>query len=106
MQVYALYSPTTAFVLMGLTTLIGSSVAMRGKMVSIAVLSLIGGNIAPLVMGDTGAPHSTFMGYLLMLQVIALVLAWWGRSRRWWMLRGLSLATTALWTSAIIAGVS
>jgi uncharacterized membrane protein len=101
---YELYSPTTAFILMGLTTLIGSSVAMRGKLVSIAVLSLIGGNVAPLVMGDTGAPHSTFMAYLLMLEVVALTLAWWGRSRRWWMLRGLSLATTALWTSAIIAG--
>ena len=100
---YGLYSPTAAFVLMGLTTLIGSSVAMRGKMVSIAVLSLIGGNVAPMVMGDTGAPHSTFMAYLLMLEVVALTLAWWGRSRRWWMLRGLSLATTALWTSAIIA---
>ena len=61
-------------------------VAMRGKMVSIAVLSLIGGNIAPLVMGGTGHTHSTFMAYLLMLQAIALVLAWWGRSRRWWML--------------------
>jgi hypothetical protein len=54
-------------------------------------------------MGDTGAPHSTFMAYLLMLQAIALTLAWWGKSARWWMLRGLSLATTALWSSAIIA---
>ena len=92
---YELYSPTTAFILMGLTTLIGSAVAMRGKMVSIAVLSIIGGNVAPLVMGDSGAPHFTFMVYLLALQVVALTLAWWGQSRRWWMLRGLSLATTA-----------
>ena len=32
-----------------------------------------------------------------------MTLAWWGQSRRWWMLRGLSLATTAVWTRAIIA---
>ena len=101
---YQLYSPSTAFVLMAMTTLIGSAVAMRGGLVSIAVLSQIGGNVAPLVMGSSGAPHSTFMTYLLMLQVIALVLAWWGRSPRWWTLRGVSLGTTALWIGAIIAG--
>ena len=100
---YDLYSPGTAFVLMALTTLIGSAVAMRGKLVSIGVLSLIGGNVAPLVMGDTGAPHSTFMTYLLMLQVIALTLAWWGRMPRWWALRGVSLDSVDLWMLGIVA---
>lgn len=99
---YALYSPSTAFILMAITTWIGSAVAMRGRLVSIAVLSQIGGSIAPLVMGDSGAPHTAFMTYLLMLQIIALVLAWWGRSPRWWTLRGVSLATTTLWMTAII----
>ena len=101
---YNLYSPATAFVLMALTTLIGSAVAMRGNLVSIAVLSIIGGNLAPIVMGDSGAPHGAFMTYLLMLQVIALTLAWWGKSPRWWTLRGLSLATTSLWLAGIIGG--
>ena len=94
---YALYSPSTAFMLMAITAWIGSGVAMRGRMVSIAVLSQIGGSIAPMVMGDSGAPHTAFMSYLLMLQVIAALvhqLAWWGRSPRWWVLRGISLATT------------
>ena len=53
------------------TALIRSPEAIHGKMVWIAVLSIIGGNVAPLVMGDSGAPHFTFMVYLLASQVVA-----------------------------------
>lgn len=92
---YGLYQPTTAFVMMALTTLIGSAVAMRGRLMSIAVLSLIGGNLAPFVLGIDNLHPVPFLTYLLMLQLISVFLAWWGRDARW--LRGLSLASTSLW---------
>src|SRR5690242_14983260 len=38
-----------------------------------------------------------------MLQLVALVLAWWGASKKWWMLRALSLASTSLWMAWLIA---
>lgn len=100
---YGLYARDTAFVLMGISTLVGAAVAIRGKLVSVATLSLIGGNIAPIVLHGDHAHLVPFMCYLLMLQLVALVLAWWGGSRKWWMLRALSLASTSLWMAWLIA---
>jgi uncharacterized membrane protein len=98
-----LYQPQTAFALMGLSTLIGAAVAMRGRMASIAVLALIGGNIAPFVL-HADVPHVVpFCSYLLMLQLVSLTLSWWGGGRRWQALRGMSLATTTFWTAAALA---
>jgi uncharacterized membrane protein len=48
---YKLYSRDGAFVLMTISTLVGAAVAMRGNMVSIAVLALIGGNVASVAAG-------------------------------------------------------
>jgi uncharacterized membrane protein len=100
---YSLYARNTAFALMGVSTIIGAAVAMRGNLVSIAVLSLVGGNLAPIVLSGAEPNLSAFLVYLLMLQVVALVLAGWGRESKWWMLRGLSLASSALWVFALIA---
>lgn len=97
---YGLYSATAAEIAMTLATLIGAAVAIRGNLVSIAVLALIGGNIAPLIVGDPNTQLSLFLAYLLMLQLVALALAAWGRGGKWWTLRGLSLGTTSLWVAA------
>ena len=99
---YGLYARNTAFVLMGLSTLIGAAVAKRGNLVSIAVLSLIGGNLAPIVLRGPAPDLHAFLVYLLMLQIVALVLAAWGGDRKWWTLRGLSLAINAGWISALL----
>ena len=98
---YRLYEPETAFVLMALTTAVGAAVAARGNLLSIAVLAQIGGNLAPLLLQSDRPLLGSFLAYLLALQVVALVLAWWG-GHRWWPLRGLSLATTSLWMLAIL----
>src|SRR4029079_4294610 len=100
---YDLYGRGTSMTLMAMATLLGAAVAMRGRLVSIAVLSLIGGNIAPMLVAQHGSPLVPFLCYLLMLQVVALFLAWWGASAKWWTLRGLSLATSALWTFGVMA---
>jgi uncharacterized membrane protein len=101
---YALYSREAAFTFMAVAMLIGSAVAMRGQMVSVAVLSLLGGNLAPLVLPTQGARVVPLLSYLLMLQIVALVLADWGASRKWWTLRTLSLVTTGLWVAGAIDG--
>ena len=98
-----LYQPQTAFTLMGFSTLIGAAVAMRGRMVSIAVLALIGGNLAPLVLDPDAMRVVPFCSYLLMLQLVSIYLSWWGGSKRWHALRGVSLATTAFWTAGLLA---
>lgn len=95
---FGAYTKNTAFVLMAASTIVGALVAMRGKMVSIAALTLIGGNIAPIVLSSRVDDYKPFFFYLLMLQITALFLAWWGGTKRWWTLRGLSLATTAFWS--------
>src|SRR5205823_5300909 len=83
----------TGFWLMGITTLIGSAVAIRGRLVSTAVLSLVGGALAPALLGNPDAPLVSFLAYLLMLQLVALALAWWGARPKWWVLRGLALSS-------------
>ncbi len=100
---WPLYSRDTAFILMGLCTLIGAAVAMRAQLVSVAVLSLIGGNVAPIVLRGDVSNLVPFLLYLLMLQAVALVLAFWGTSGKWWTLRGLSLATTGSWIATLVA---
>jgi uncharacterized membrane protein len=100
---WPLYSRDTAFILMALCTLIGAAVAMRAQLVSVAVLSLIGGNIAPIVLRGDVSNLVPFLLYLLMFQAVALVLAFWGTSGKWWTLRGLSLATTGLWIAKLLA---
>lgn len=95
--VFDLYSRDTAFVVMGIATIIGAAVAVRGRLVSIAMLALLGGGMAPMILGGDSSRLVAFLAYLLMLQVVALVLAWWGRDRRWWTIRLVSLATTSLW---------
>jgi len=99
---YQLYTRDTAFVMMALCTLIGAAVAMRAQLVSVAVLALIGGNIAPIVLHGDATRVVPFLSYLLMLQIVALVLAFWGGSEKWWTLRGLSLGTTAFWVASLL----
>jgi uncharacterized membrane protein len=99
---FQLYGQSTAFVLMGLSALVGATVAMRGNLVSIAVLSLLGANLAPILLSTEHPKLLPFLIYLLALQLVALFLADWGTGQKWWTLRALSLTTTALWMADIL----
>jgi uncharacterized membrane protein len=101
---FRLYQAQTAFVFMALTAVIGAAVAVRGQMVSIAILALIGGNLAPLVIQGDNSLLVPFLAYLLMLQIVAVGLAWWGEHGKWWVLRVLSFLGTALWVLSVVAG--
>lgn len=100
---YSLYTRETALVMMALCTLIGSAVAMRAQLVSVAVLALLGGNIAPLVLHEPITNPVPFLLYLLMLEAVALIVAHWGAGEKWWALRGLPLVTTSLWMASLLA---
>ncbi len=95
-----------AFMLMGLVTLIGAAVALRGGMVSVAILSLLGGNLAPLVLGSDHPRIGSFLGYLLTLLLVGLFLSARGRCAKWWTVRWLTAITTWLWTFALMQTVA
>lgn len=99
---FDLYGQSAAFCCMAISTVIGTLVARRGKLVSIAVLSMIGGNLAPALLKTEHPQLPGLLTYLLLLQMTSLTLAGWGANRKWWTLRGLSLATTSLWVLAVI----
>jgi uncharacterized membrane protein len=102
---YGAYSYQTAFVFALLTTMIGSGVAIRGRLVSIAILSQIGGQLGPIILSTGQLPGVALLGYVLMLQMVALILALWGRSPKWWLLRAVSLSGTSWWVGiALIEG--
>lgn len=94
---YRLYDQSVAYALMAAATLLGAAVAKRGNLLSIAVLAIVGGNITPLVIRADHPNLPGFLGYLATLQMIAMLLAYFGGHPKWWALRGLSLATTAAW---------
>jgi uncharacterized membrane protein len=100
---YDIYGRNTAFVLMAASAVIGAAISIRGDMVSIAIVALLGAHGTPLVVG--GEPNLRgFLIYLFALHLLALVLAGRGSGHgggKWWLLRGLSLAASALWTIAL-----
>ncbi|MEM8875124.1 MAG: DUF2339 domain-containing protein [Planctomycetota bacterium] len=95
------YSQTTAFVLMAGTALIGAGVAARGRLVSIAIVALLGGHLTPLILGGEVDSLVPLLAHLLMLLVIGLALSVWGNASKWWCVRWFVLATTALWFLAL-----
>jgi uncharacterized membrane protein len=102
---FGAYSYRTALAFAIGTMLIGSAVAIRTRLVSIAVLAQIGGQLGPLVIQTGEPPGVALLAYLLMLQGTALLLALWGGTPKWWVLRALSLAATSWWVlTALLAG--
>ena len=99
---YKLYPPATAFWLAGLAVLIGAGLSMRGKLAAVAVLSILGGMLAPVII-DTGAkPGVGLLVFALALQSLALFLSWWGASEKWWALRMLGLLSSTIWYSVVM----
>lgn len=101
-QVYfQLYTPGVALGLIFGAVVVGSAIAMRADLVSVAVLSLLGAQLAPAFLGGEGS-YTALVAYLLSLHGIALVLAGRGTApglelQRWWLLRGFSLGAVTVW---------
>lgn len=96
---YELYSQGPAFALMAASCAIGAIIAYRVGMVSIAVLSLIGANLAPVIVRPEPTSQWNLPIYLLALQLVALFLAYIHNTSGWWVLRVVSLLSIGLWSS-------
>jgi len=92
-NLYGLIGTLPAFVLMVLITVVCVTLAVSRKAQFIAVLGLLGGFAAPLlVASDMDSPAALF-GYILLLD---LGLLWLARARGWPLLAVLSLVGTAI----------
>ncbi|MEM7628465.1 MAG: DUF2339 domain-containing protein [Planctomycetota bacterium] len=95
--VFELLPLTAGFALLALTALLGVAVCVRARMVSIGVLSLIGGYGAPVLAASDDPPLLALPAYLLMLTAVGVGVARWRawahpmRAVAWW-------GTTALAT--------
>lgn len=94
---FDLYSQSVALALMAVACAIGTLISLRGGFASIAVLSYLGANVAPLILRDRKASEISLLVYLLALQFLAVGLAHVGRGGRWWVLRTIALIATSLW---------
>jgi uncharacterized membrane protein len=99
---YGIYARGTAFVLMAMATVIGVAIAGRARLVSIAVLSLIGGHLAPIILSARAESVVPFLLYLLFLQLLALTLCAWRAAHKWWVLRGLALGAMVIWQLVLV----
>src|SRR5579864_2397101 len=90
---YQLIPQSLAFTLMVTTTTLAVALALRYESVAMAVLGLVGGYLTPILL-SSGEDHPWFLfGYVLLLNVAAMVLA---RMRDWRSLEILSLVATAV----------
>ncbi len=99
---YGLFAEDVATALSLASAAAGVLLAGRGQMVSIAVLSIVGASIAPLLIGAEKPNISSFLMYLLAVQLLALSLCYWQATARWWVLRSVSLVSLVLWMLVIL----
>lgn len=89
---YHLIPQVVAFLLMVLVTTTAGALALRYNAMPIAVLSMIGGYLTPLLLSSGHDAPWFFFGYLLLIDSGTF---WISRLRRWWALQAIALAATA-----------
>ena len=99
---YGLYGQAGAYVAMAGATVVGAIVATRAGMVSVGLLSILGGSLAPLLLAEGSPRPAGFFVYLATLQAVALTLAGRGHGAKWWALRVTSLLVVTAWVIATL----
>ena len=77
---YRLYDLLNAPIALGLltaTAALGIAVAARARLISVAIVSLVGGYMAPFLMGDVAPNPVVLPSYLVMLMAVGLALSGW-----------------------------
>lgn len=96
---FKLIDPTTAFVLMGLVTVLAGGVSVRFNSMLIAVLGIIGGYGTPLMLSAGSTNFVALFGYMLILGIGVLGVCYW---KNWPFVNLLSfLCTYALYFAAM-----
>ncbi len=94
---YHLLPQAVAFVLMMMVTAMAGALALRYDSMAVAALGMLGGFATPLLLSTGQDAPWTFFGYLLLIDVGAVAIAW---PKRWRLLNLLAfLATTILYAS-------
>ncbi len=90
-RLYDLTGELPAFILMAAACALGVFVAARAGLASVAVVSLLGAYLNPLIVGDTNNSKIGFFAYLLLVLATGLALPIWKgrvfravRSLVWW----------------------
>ncbi len=77
MTLFNLFTLPTTFMLLAATAFLGIAVSVRSRLAAVAIISLIGGYLAPVLV-PTNTPHPYFFtSYLVTLLLISLVLSSW-----------------------------
>lgn len=99
-RLYGLLGDGPAFALLASACAVGVAVSARLGLASVAVVSLIGAYLNPIIVGARSDDARGFMAYLLVLLATGLILPWWKgptfalvRSLAWW---GTMLAGTVV----------
>lgn len=96
---FKLIDPTTAFVLMGIVTVLAGGISVRFNSMLVAVLGIIGGYGTPLMLSAGSPNFIALYGYMLILGIGALGVCYW---KNWPFVNLLSfLCTYALYFAAM-----
>ena len=96
--VFELVGPPVAFALLCAVAGLGLALAVRGRSLLLAVLSLAGGYLTPLILARPDSPAWALPPYLLALMAVGSVLAVWDRRYR-------PLASIVWWATGILGGM-
>ncbi|MFN0011952.1 MAG: DUF2339 domain-containing protein [Phycisphaerales bacterium] len=94
---FSLLSPGTAFVLLALAAALGVGAAVRANLAAVAVISLAGGYLAPLLVRSTNPSALVLPIYLLVLLAGGLSLSAWKRGH-------FRLVGGVAWTGTLLLG--
>lgn len=94
---FELVSRETSFLLLVVVAVLGCVIAVRGGMLSMAIVGLLGGYAAPMLANAPDASPFALPPYVAMLLVVGVGLAWW--RPRFAAARVVAWSCTALWAT-------
>lgn len=95
---YQVIGPGAAFVLLAIVAAIGVFIGARARLVSVAVVSILGGYLTPLLLNSPDAHPLVLPSWLMLLMIVGLVLSGW-RGGKFTVLRSL------VWWGTILYGI-
>lgn len=95
-QLYALLTPAAAFFLLGATSALGVGVAIRSRLASVGVVSLLAAYVAPVLLWEHSGPPWALPAYLLVMLLMGSGVAWLRGGTLWLMGSVATLGTVVL----------
>jgi uncharacterized membrane protein len=99
---YALFSQTTAFIIMLFVTLFSVLLSLLYDRQELAIIALVGGFVTPFLVSNGSGNYKVLFTYLLILNTGLLVMAY---NKAWRLLNGLAFGFTALLFASWLANL-